>query len=90
MVRSNAYVAWSPSIVVAGLLAVLIKWQLREPSSETSATDIDLPPLSEELKDALSATAQALATRGKGILAADESTPTVRVFHGLVWNWHDA
>lgn len=38
----------------------------------------DLPPLTEQQKDALVATAQALATRGKGILAADESVPTVR------------
>ncbi|CAM9501554.1 unnamed protein product [Pylaiella littoralis] len=37
----------------------------------------DLPPLSEEQKDALASTAQALATRGRGILAADESTPTI-------------
>ncbi|CAM9316515.1 unnamed protein product [Ectocarpus sp. 6 AP-2014] len=36
-----------------------------------------LPSLSEEQKDALASTAQALATRGKGILAADESTPTI-------------
>lgn len=36
-----------------------------------------LPPLTEEQKDALASTAQRLATRGKGILAADESTPTV-------------
>lgn len=42
----------------------------------------DLPPLSEEQKDALASTAQALATRGRGILAADESTPTVRVIAG--------
>lgn len=38
----------------------------------------DLPPLTEDQKEALVATAQALATRGRGILAADESTPTVR------------
>ncbi|CAN0200053.1 unnamed protein product, partial [Laminaria digitata] len=37
----------------------------------------DLPTLTDEEKDALASTAQALATRGKGILAADESTPTV-------------
>lgn len=42
-----------------------------------------LPPLSEEQKDALASTAQALATRGKGILAADESTPTVRKLPGV-------
>lgn len=38
----------------------------------------DLPTLTDEEKAALASTAQALATRGKGILAADESTPTVR------------
>lgn len=38
----------------------------------------ELPPLTDEQKEALAATAQDLATRGKGILAADESTPTVR------------
>lgn len=36
------------------------------------------PHLTEQQKEALAATAQALATRGKGILAADESTRTVR------------
>lgn len=39
---------------------------------------VDVPPqLTEKEKEALAATAQALATRGKGILAADESTRTV-------------
>ena len=38
----------------------------------------DLPPLTDEQKDALASTAQALSTRGKGILAADESISTVR------------
>lgn len=37
----------------------------------------DLPQLTDDQKDALASTAQTLATRGKGILAADESTPTV-------------
>lgn len=37
-----------------------------------------LTPLTEEEKEELAATARALATRGKGILAADESTRTVR------------
>lgn len=50
-----------------------------QPSDGTTMMhDHDLPSLSDEEKDALAATAQALATRGKGILAADESTPTVR------------
>eukprot|EP00904_Undaria_pinnatifida_P009402 jgi/Undpi1/5592/HiC_scaffold_2.g00868.m1 len=43
----------------------------------TMMHDHDLPSLSDEEKDALAATARALATRGKGILAADESTPTI-------------
>ncbi|CAM9294175.1 unnamed protein product [Sphacelaria rigidula] len=39
---------------------------------------VDVPPqLTEKEKEALAATAQALATRGKGILAADESTRTI-------------
>lgn len=82
MARStHAYTAWIPGFVAGGLLGLLL-WQ-REQSKEGS-TDIDLPPLTEEQKAALASTAQALATRGKGILAADESTPTVRIGLGLV------
>lgn len=84
MARStHAYTAWIPGFVAGGLLGLLLqRWQ-RELSKKGS-TDIDLPPLTEEQKAALASTAQALATRGKGILAADESTPTVRTGLGLV------
>lgn len=46
------------------------------PYDRISPTD-DLPPLTTEQKEALAETAQALSSRGRGILAADESNPTV-------------
>lgn len=86
MARStHTYTAWIPGFVAGGLLGVLLlRWQ-REPSKESS--NIDLPPLTAEQKDALSSTAKALATRGKGILAADESTPTVRAAFRVGSGW---
>lgn len=44
-----------------------------------------LPPLTDDQKDALAATAQTLATRGKGILAADESPRTVGETMEVPW-----
>lgn len=84
MARStHAYTAWVPGFVAGGLLGLLLQRRQQE-LSKKSSIEFDRPPLTEEQKDALASMAQALATRGKGILAADESTPTVRIYFGLV------
>lgn len=96
MARStHAYTAWIPGFVAGGLVALLLqRWQRegtktcgdRAGAADTLVEfgeDGALPPLSEEQKAGLASTAQALATRGKGILAADESTPTVRNLLGV-------
>lgn len=54
-----------------------LSWTGATPSRPVPTND-SLPPLSEEQRNSLASTAQALAARGKGILAADESTRTVR------------
>lgn len=91
---ARAALAYPGLAAAGGALACLLVLQLQQQRTKKVAEDgsasidslhdvgggcHDLPPLSEEERDALASTAQALATRGRGILAADESTPTVRV-----------
>lgn len=95
MARST--LAYPGLAAAGGALACLLLLQVQQQRAKKAAGDgaafihfhdddgggcHDLPPLSEEQRDALASTAQALATRGRGILAADESTPTVRVGFG--------
>ncbi len=87
---THRYTAWIPGFVAGGLLGLLFQRWRQEASSKASSQSskaatnesTEQQQLTADQKDALASTARALATRGKGILAADESTPTVRRFVG--------